>query len=417
MRAEIISVGTELLMGEVTNTNARYLSEKLRHLGIDVYYQTTVGDNYNRLEGVIRQGLERSDMVITTGGLGPTTDDITVEVVANSLNLPLVLSEEWLEQLKKITAKFGLQLTENNKKQAYIPKGAIVFNNPRGTAPGVFLETKGKVIISLPGPPNELKALVEKEVEPLLSKKGTVKESIFSHTIKTIGIGEAAVENKIRSIIDSQTDPTIALYAKTAEVHIRLATKSYSRESAFKTFEPVKEQISGELGKYIYGYDDETIETGLSKLLMKNKVKVACAESCSGGLLGHRLTNVSGSSDYFLGSVVAYSNSMKEKILGVPQDILTKYGAVSEETASAMAKGALELTGADIAISTTGIAGPEGGTPEKPVGTVCFGIATKENQVKAIKRVLIGDREEIKYRTSQAALYFLWREVISQIKD
>jgi nicotinamide-nucleotide amidase len=434
MRAEIVSVGTELLMGEVTNTSARYLAEQMRLLGIDVYYQVTVGDNHGRLSETLKQALNRAELVFTTGGLGPTTDDITVEVIAEALGLPLVLDQGWLSYLEEIMVKYNLKLTENNKKQAYLPEGAVALANPKGTAPGVFLEKGNKTVVALPGPPYELQTVFETGVLPKLKDK-VGGNSLFAKVLRTAGIGEASLENKIRDIIDKQTNPTIALYAKMGEVHIRLAAKAGGKAEAEKIIKPVQEEILLRLARHVYGYDSDSLESCAGKLLAAQGITIACGESCSGGLLGSRLTNVPGSSAYFLGSIVAYDNRLKEKLLGVPTWIIEKYGAVSAETAAFMAQGVLEAAGADVALATTGIAGPGGGTEEKPVGTVYLGLAAKPKLSLSVNRLgssyrvpdheagerlnkqydihafhclLIGSREEIKYRTTQAALFYLW---------
>ncbi|MDW7674969.1 MAG: competence/damage-inducible protein A [Bacillota bacterium] len=418
MRAEIVSVGTELLMGEVTNTSARYLAEQMRLLGVDVFYQTTVGDNHKRLEDTLQQAYSRADIIITTGGLGPTTDDITIEVIAKSLGLPLVLDENWLQYLRDITQKYKLKLTENNKKQAYIPQGAMALENNKGTAPGVYIEHEGKIVVALPGPPYELIDIFEKQLIKLIKNK-VGGETLHSRVIRAAGIGEAALEELIRDLIDAQSDPTIALYAKMGEVHIRLAAKACSYEHAMSKIKPTEELLLDRLRDHVYGYDQVSIEEAVGQLLRQKGLKLVCAESCSGGLLGSRVTNAPGASEYFLGSIVAYDNSLKENLLKVPRDIISNYGAVSGETAQAMALGALENAGADVAISITGIAGPGGGTLEKPVGTVCFGLAYSDADrsgktavvTKIFHRLLIGSREEVKYRATQAALYYLWQEL------
>jgi nicotinamide-nucleotide amidase len=421
-------------MGEVTNTNARYLAEQMRLLGIDVYYQVTVGDNHGRLKETLKQALSRSDLVFTTGGLGPTTDDITVEVIAEALGLPLVLDQGWLIYLEEIMAKYNLRLTENNKKQAYLPEGAIVLANDKGTAPGVYLEQDNKIIVALPGPPYELQSIFEAGVLPRLKEKVSGNR-LYAKVLRSAGIGEANLEDKIRDIIDGQTNPTVALYAKMGEVHIRLAAKAASKIEADNIMKPMEEEILHRLARYVYGYDSETLESSVGKLLAVRRATIACGESCSGGLLGSRLTNVPGSSNYFIGSLVAYDNRLKEKLLGVPGRVIEKYGAVSTETAVLMAQGALEATGADVALATTGIAGPDRGTKEKPVGTVYFGLVSnpklalsiyqqgssyrapepevremlnKQYEVHAFHRLLIGSREEIKYRSTQVALFYLW---------
>lgn len=409
MRAEIISVGTELLMGEITNSNAKYLAEQMRLLGIDNFYQVTVGDNHQRLKDVIKNAVNRSQIVITTGGLGPTTDDITIEVIADALDVPLVLNQEWLAHLEKLAEKYQLKLTNNNKKQAYLPQGAIPLTNNKGTAPGVYMEKQGKVIIALPGPPHEMKSIFVDQIIPRIMNSSNGMR-LYSKVIKTIGIGEAPLETKIKDLIDQQKEPTIALYAKLGEVHIRLAAKGKNQEEAISAIKPVADQVYHRLAPYIYGYDEEKLEGVVGRLLTAKGITVAVAESCSGGLLANRLTDVAGSSRYFLGGIVAYDNKIKESLLQVKSATLATWGAVSEQTAKEMAQGVLQATGADVAIATTGIAGPDGGTAVKPVGTVYFGLASRHMaEVQAYYRLFIGEREEVKSRTAQTALYYLWK--------
>ncbi|NLZ38394.1 MAG: competence/damage-inducible protein A [Firmicutes bacterium] len=400
MRAEIIAIGTELLLGQTTNTNARFLAEKLAEKGIDVYWQSVVGDNAERLKAALLLALSRSDIIITSGGLGPTMDDLTKETAASVLQLPLEIDETWEKHLQASFAKRGHTFSENNRKQALLPKGAKLLPNELGTAPGIWIEQDGKIIILLPGPPRELETMFVKYVLPYLPDSGSI---ILSRILKVIGIGEAAVENLLFDLLHSQINPTIAPLAKKGEVHLRLTAKAANKSECLKMLESMEEKIRSLLGNSVYARDQETMAEVVSTLLLKNKMTIAVAESCTGGYLAHTLTNIPGSSQYFLQGLVTYSNEAKIKMLGIEPNLIAEHGAVSEAVALAMAQNVRIKAESDIGVGITGLAGPSGGTREKPVGLVFVGLATAVRQ-KCQKFIFTGNRENIKERAVLNAL-------------
>ena len=374
MVAELISVGTEILLGNITNTNARYLSEQCAALGLSCYYQVTVGDNEARLKAAVREALTRSDVIILTGGLGPTNDDLTKEAVAAVLGLPLAEDAHTRERIEDYF-NHGIRRapTENNWKQALVPEGAIVVDNHNGTAPGLILKTQDhKLIILLPGPPGELYPMFEQDIKPYLSK--LTPEIIYSRTVKIGGMGESYVADAINDILASQTNPTIAPYAKTGEVHLRVTARAASKKEAKAMMRPMILELKKRFGSNIFTTrEDVTLEGKLVEMLKRYGLTVTTAESCSGGLLSGRLVNVPGASDVLHQCFVTYANSAKHRLLGVKNSTLKKHGAVSRQTAKAMAGGAAKAAGADVALAITGIAGPDGGSEEKPVGLVYIG--------------------------------------------
>lgn len=411
MKAELVFVGTELLLGQILNTNAQYISRRLADLGVDNYYQTVVGDNWERLAQVLRQALDRSDLVITSGGLGPTLDDITKEVAAEVLGLPLELHQPSLEHLEAFFRRRGREMTENNRKQAMMPRGARVLPNPPGTAPGMIAERDGKAIAVLPGPPNEMQPMFESGVVPyILEKTGARPLTLVTRTLRFSGIGESALESKLRYLMEQQIDPTVAPYAKLGEVHLRLATKAATREEGLRRLEPLEAEIRARAGRYLYGYDDEPLEGAVGRLLREKGQTVAVAESCSGGILAKRLTDLPGSSDYFLLGAVTYANEAKQAVLGVPPEMLKEHGAVSEPVARAMAEGVRRLAQADWSLSITGIAGPSGGTESKPIGTVWFGLSGPDG-TETWTEQLWGSRDDIRRRSAQTSLTHLWQRL------
>lgn len=406
MVGEIVAVGTELLLGQILNTNARYLAEALAGLGIDVYYQTVVGDNRGRLAGVLGQALGRSDLVVTCGGLGPTADDLTREAVADALGVPLVEDEAARRVVEAYFRRRGLALPEGNRRQWLLPAGARALENARGSAPGFVVEAAGKVVVSLPGPPAELQPMFEEQVLPFLEalpgRGGTV---ILSRVLHLCGIGEAAAEERVSDLMAGR-NPTLAPYAHPGQVDLRLTAKAGSREAARALLAPLEEEVRRRLGEHVFGADGETLEGVVGELLRARGLTLALAESCTGGMVGERITRVSGSSDYFLFGAVTYANEAKERVLGVPAGTLRRWGAVSRQTAVAMAEGARRAIGADVAVSVTGIAGPTGGTPEKPVGTVYFGLSAREGSWWR-RGAYTGDRQTIRRWSTQEALAFL----------
>ncbi len=410
MITELISVGTEILLGNIVNTNSAYLSEKCALLGLSVYYQDVVGDNEGRMRDVIRTALDRSDVVILTGGLGPTEDDITKEVTADLMGMPLKedshsrkLIDKYLKEYEKNNPQ--RRITKNNYKQAMVPDGAIVLDNHNGTAPGLILEKKGKTAILLPGPPNELKPMFEEYVVPYLQKNQP--EIIVSQMVKISGIGESQVAEEIQDLIESQTNPTIAPYAKTGEVHLRVTASAENEKACRKLIKPVVKELKKRFGENVFATDEsKTLEEAVINLLKEKDLKLSLAESLTGGMIAQRIVNVSGASEVFGYGFVTYSNKAKHKCLGVKKRTLKEQGAVSAKCAREMAKGACKASGADISISVTGLAGPGGGTKETPVGTVFMGCCYKG---KAIVKEFhfTGNRMRIREQTTAHALAML----------
>ncbi len=414
MVVELISVGTEILLGNIVNTNAQYLAEKCALLGLSVYYQSVVGDNKDRLADTFRTALKRSDIVILTGGLGPTEDDLTKEVCAEVMGFPLVEDAHTRERLVEYFANsIYKEIPDNNWKQAIVPAGARVLDNDNGTAPGLILEKFGKSAILLPGPPDELVPMFAKQVMPYLQ---TLRpEMIFSRMVKICGIGESAVEEKLLDLIDKQTNPTIATYAKIGEVHVRVTAKVTSEEEAKKLIKPVVKEIRSRLGDCVYSIkEDETLEMAVVELLKKYELTVTTAESCTGGLLAGRLVNVPGVSEVFREGFVTYSNKAKRKLLDVNKSTLKKYGAVSEQTAREMAMGGVFATDADVCVAITGIAGPES-DGDKPVGLVYIACYMKE-KVWVEQYQFKGNRNKIREQSVVKALDLLRRAILDNYR-
>lgn len=415
MVVELISVGTEILLGNIENTNAAYLAEKCALLGCSLYHQTVVGDNEERMEEAIRQAIERADIVILTGGLGPTKDDLTKEVTAKVFGRKLYMDEHSKARIRDYFEKIkSKKVTENNWKQALVPEGAIVIDNLNGTAPGLILEDKerGKAAILIPGPPNEMKPMFEHDIAPYLNKKQP--EGIYSHMVKVCGIGESRAETMVADLMDAQTNPTLAPYAKTGEVHFRVTARACSEEAAEQLMEPMIEEMKKRFGDAIYTTEENvTLEESVIRLLEEKKMTVTTAESCTGGKLSGRLLNVSGASGVYNEGYITYANASKEKILGVKHETLETYGAVSEQTAAEMALGAAKAAGADAALSVTGIAGPGGGTAEKPVGLVYIGCAVN-GEVTVREYRFTGNREKNRDYAVARAITLLREELLKR---
>ncbi|EPR12817.1 competence/damage-inducible protein A [Ruminiclostridium papyrosolvens] len=409
MRAEILAVGTELLMGQIVNTNAQYISSKLPEAGVGVYYHSVVGDNPDRLEDSLKIALERCDIVITTGGLGPTQDDLTKETISRVCGKKLVIHEESLNKIKNYFSRLGRQMTPNNEKQAYMPEGCIVLKNNNGTAPGCIIETGEKVVVMLPGPPVEMKPMFLDYVMPYFKNKGAY--SLESVILRVFGIGESAMETKIIDLIDGQTNPTIATYAKEGEVTIRVTASVQEGESAEKILMPVVNEIKRRTGENLYSDKDETLDTVAAGLLLENNITIATAESCTGGLISEMLTDVPGISRVFMGGAVTYSNEAKMEYLGVKEQTIKAYGAVSRETAAEMAEGIRKRLKTDLGISVTGIAGPGGGTAEKPVGLVYIGLSSDSGTITKELR-LSGNRKKIRTITALNVFDLIRRHVL-----
>ncbi len=409
MRAEIISVGTELLLGQIVDTNAVYLSQELASLGIGLYRRSTVGDNPHRLREAIEEALDRAELVITSGGLGPTEDDLTKETVAQVLGLPLVLDQPSLDWIRTYFTKMGRKMTENNYKQALIPEGGKALANPKGTAPGIAVKAKEKLVICLPGPPRELKPMFHDFVLPLLREES--KGIIISRVLRICGLGESVVAEELSDLLASQTNPTIAPLASEGEVKLRLTTQTNSVEEAWQLLDEMEAKVRNRLGIAVFGIDQETLEQVVVRLLTQRHETLAVAESCTGGLLASRITDVPGASEVLDRGVVTYSNRAKEELLGIPAKVILREGAVSPEVARLMARGVKEKSSTDWGIGITGIAGPGGGTPEKPVGLVY--LALEGPKVSLVRELhWNGDRISIKRRTTQAALDLLRRELL-----
>jgi nicotinamide-nucleotide amidase len=415
MTVELISVGTEILLGNIVNTNAQYLSEKCALLGLSVYYQTVVGDNEQRLTDAVTTAFGRSDVVILTGGLGPTEDDLTKEVCAKVMDMPLSEDARTRRRIETyLNNSVYKVIPDNNWKQAMVPAGAKVLDNSNGTAPGLIMEKNGKIAVLLPGPPNELYPLFEEQVAPYLNS--LQPETIYSQMVKICGIGESQVETMIKDMVDAQTNPTIAPYAKTGEVHLRITAKAKDEEEAVKLMKPVVKELKKRFGMNIYTTKaEDTLEDVVVRLLKKYDLTVATAESCTGGLLSGRLINVPGASDVFKEGFVTYSNKAKRKYLDVSKPTLKKYGAVSEETAKEMAKGGVFASDSDACIAVTGIAGPDGGTEEKPVGTVYIGCYIN-NTVKVEKFRFKGNRAKVREQAVTKGLDLLRRCILENYK-
>lgn len=409
MTAEILAVGTELLMGQIANTNAQYISGKLAELGINVYFHTVVGDNAARLEETLKRALNRSDIVITTGGLGPTKDDLTKETISKTMNRNLVLHEDILEDIKDFFAKKHRAMAEINIKQAYLPENSIVIPNPNGTAPGCIIEDGEKAVIMLPGPPKEMQPMFEETVFNYLKQKTGV--ILVSKMLKIFGIGESDIETRLMDLIDSQSNPTIAPYASQGEVTVRVTARCINNDEASEMLSPVVDEIKRRLGAAVYSEDGQTLEKVVFGLLKENGLVLATAESCTGGTLAGRITDIPGSSEVFERAYVTYSNRAKVEDLGVSPDTLDKYGAVSRETALEMVNGLKQKTGASVGVAITGIAGPGGGTEEKPVGLV-FVAAYVKDKVICKKLELAGNRERIRNDACLHALDMIRRLIL-----
>ena len=410
MQAEIISIGTELLLGRIVDTDAPYLSRKLAEIGIDVYHRHTVGDNPERLTALIETALDRSDIVITVGGLGPTVDDITIETIANLIDRRLVLNKTVLKDVREYFSLRRVKCPAESKRQAYLPEGVKWIRNRVGTAPGLVAKYKGKLIVCLPGPPSELEPMLDLDLIPYFKRLHKTKWLLKSCTIKTTGLAEAQVNYMVKDLLKLNPPTTVGIYAKLREVDLVIMSKAKTNREADRSIEKIKRTIQKRLGSHIFGYDEETLEETVGKVLIKNKKTLAVAESCTGGLISHRITNVSGSSDYFLMGVTAYANAAKIEMVGVSPLSIKRYGAVSSQVALAMAEGVRRAARSDIGLGVTGIAGPTGGTKAKPVGLVYMACVVGKKRIVQELRFK-GSREEIKFQASQVALDLVRRNV------
>ncbi len=398
---EILSVGTEILLGDILNTNSRYLSLELAKLGISVLRHTTVGDNAERLAAALKTALERSDIVIATGGLGPTQDDITRDVCCQVMGCETELDSRIADKIKAYFDSKNIEMPESNLRQAYVPVGQTVFENNNGTAPGIGIKKNGKCVVILPGPPYEMAPMYQESVVPFLREYS--EGAIVSHTVRTMGIGESAMAEICADLLEKE-NPTVAPYAKKGEALLRVTAKAENADEAEKLCKPVIDEIKSRLGGCVYGIDSESIEERVVQLLKEKKMTVATAESCTAGYISKRLTDFSGTSSVFGCGAVTYSNEMKQKLLGVKAETLEAYGAVSEQTAREMAAGVRRVSGADIGIAVTGIAGPGSDGTSKPVGLSY--VALDAQGVQVCEKVETGrnDREYNRYVTGSRAL-------------
>ncbi len=409
MTAEILAVGTELLMGQIANTDAQYISQRLAELGIFVYFHSVVGDNPARLEETLKRALDRSDIVITTGGLGPTKDDLTKEVIARTMNRKLVLNDDVLNKVRDFFMRKHRVMPKNNEKQAYLPDNSVMIPNSNGTAPGCIIEDEEKAVIMLPGPPKEMQPMFNDTVFPYLKQKtGLV---LVSKMLKIFGIGESDMESRLMDLIDKQDNPTIAPYVSQGEITVRVTARCASKEEASQLLNPVVNEIKERLGSLVYAEEGETLEQVVFNLLKGKGLIISTAESCTGGLLAGRITSLPGASKIFEQGYVTYANKVKINELGVKEETINKYGAVSCETALEMLEGLRKKTSAQVCVSISGIAGPDGGTPEKPVGLVYIGVSVLD-RVLCKSFELMGDRERVRNDACMRALDMIRRVLL-----
>lgn len=404
MKAEIISIGTEILLGDIVDTNSKYIAEYLKDLGYDIHYMTSVGDNQKRLTEVLKNAIKRSDLVITTGGLGPTEDDLTRQAIAKATNKKLYKDDDLLNSIKDYFKQKNYNMTKNNYSQAYLPEGAKVIKNKWGTAPGILLKNNGYMIISLPGVPSEMKKMFNNYIIEELQKDS--KEIILSKTLHFFGIGESTLETKLKNILENQDNPTLALLAGKGEVKLRITAKGVNKNKLKKMISTKEKIVRKKAGKYIYGVNDTNLAKEIHYFLSEKNLNISFAESCTGGLLGHRITQIPGSSRVFDGGYVVYSNESKIRLLNIKREIIKNEGAVSKKTAKAMANNIKKEFGTDIGVGVTGIAGPGGGTAEKPVGLVYIGISYNDKNI-VHELNLKYSRVFNKWMTSQYVFYYL----------
>lgn len=412
MNGEIISIGTEILLGDILNLNSQYLSQQLSSIGINLFYHSVVGDNPKRLRDTMSVALKRSDIIITTGGLGPTQDDLTKEIISELLGIPLEIHPPSLDHIKEYFKDNPCKMTSNNLKQSYIPKGSIAIPNNNGTAPGIIIEQDNKIIILLPGPPREMNAMFEEYIIPYLSKRS--KKKFYSKYYKVIEIGESALEECLMDIIENQNNPTIATYAGDSEVLLRLTANAIDQETANKILQPYEKLLYDRMGEHIYGSKYSTLEQVVGEALLQKGITLSIAESCTGGLIASRLTSIPNISKVFHSGIVCYSNDAKEQMIGVSPKTIKEKGAVSAEVAEELCRDMYKKTHTDMVISVTGIAGPGGATEKKPVGLVYIGLLYN-NEVKINKFHFKGNRNRIQRQASQLALDILRRKVQSII--
>jgi nicotinamide-nucleotide amidase len=406
---EIVTIGTELLLGHLVDTNSAFVASALADIGVDVYAKHSVGDNPERLEAMLRGALDRADGVITTGGLGPTVDDLTKEAVAAATGTHLELHEPSLHAIEERFAMMNRTMSDNNRRQAMLPMPGVVLDNPHGTAPGfIAMREDGKFVAGMPGVPREMRAMMKDTLVPWLLERFDLHQTITTRTIHTIGIPESELDRRIEDLFRSSENPKIAVLAHGGRCDVKIMAKAESVEAAKAMIAPIEREVRERIGYGIYGVDEQTVESQIIDALRRRRQTIATAESCTGGAISDALVRVPGASDVFQGGVVAYNNTVKRSMLDVPADILREHGSVSVETAVAMARGARRRLGADVAIATTGVAGPTGGTEEKPVGLVWFALVA-DGEPRTYRATFPGDRNDIRVRATMAGLSAIWR--------
>ena len=411
---EIVTIGTEILLGQLIDTNSTHIARTLADGGIDVFAKHSVGDNTARLAAMLEGALERADGVITTGGLGPTVDDLTKDAVATAVGTTLALHEPSVAAIEDRLAAFGRKgpLAENNKRQAILPVGGVVMTNAHGTAPGfIALRADGKFVACMPGVPSEMRAMLADSLVPWLRARFGVRDAIFTRTLHTIGIPESEVDSRIESLFRDLVNPKIAVLAHTAQVDVKIMAKAADRAAADALIAPIEADLRARIGAGIYGVDEETLAHAIVDRIAARGETLGCAESITGGAIAEAIVRVPGASRCFLGGIVAYDNAVKEALLDVPHATLAAHGAVSAEVAEAMARGACERLGTTFALATTGIAGPTGATEGKPVGLVYIALAERGGSVDVRRITLPGSRDEVRNRALMFALNMLWRRL------
>ncbi len=409
---EVVAIGTEILLGDLVDTNSAYIARRLADSGVDVYQKHAVGDNAARLEAMLRGVLERADGAITTGGLGPTVDDLTKDAVAAVVGTTLVLHEPSLRDIEERLRSFGRTgpLSENNRRQAILPAGCVVMPNPHGTAPGfIARRADGKFVACMPGVPSEMKPMLAEHLIPWIVREYGIGEAIYTRTIHTVGISESLLDTKIESLFRTLENPKIAMLAHGGKVDVKLMAKARDRAAAEALIAPVEADVRARIGPGIFGVDDDTLESAIVRRLSAAHTTLATAESLTGGSVADAIVRVAGASAIFRGGIVAYDNAVKTSLLDVDEELLRAHGAVSEECARAMALGACKRIGTDLALATTGIAGPSGATPGKPVGLVYVALGTALGESVVRRLTLPGNRDDVRRRATLSAFDLLWR--------
>ncbi|WP_071395271.1 competence/damage-inducible protein A [Bacillus tuaregi] len=412
MHAEIIAVGSELLLGQIVNTNARFLSRTLADMGINVYYHTVVGDNASRLKAAIEVAEGRADMIIFTGGLGPTKDDLTKETIATHLGRPLITDEQAMHSIEAYYSRVGRTMSANNRKQALVIEGSEVMPNDHGMAPGMIVSKQNQLYLLFPGPPKEMEPMFLTYARPSIMNKLQVKEKIISRVLRFFGIGESQLETEIEDLLDAQSNPTIAPLAGDGEVTLRITAKHQSETAALELISDTEKLILSRVGEYFYGYDETSLMSELSEIVKEKKLTIAAAESLTGGMFQKELTSIPGAGSLLMGGVVCYNPEVKKNVLKVKPETIAKYGVVSAECASELAENVATLMRSDIGISFTGVAGPEE-LEDKPAGTVFIGIKIKNQPTIVEELKLGGNRTIIRIRTVQHGCYRLLKEILN----